>query len=50
MLLCMILTATTELGTQSWVERTAIQAHGTPYSFLVTGLVGRYFADLLSTN
>ena len=48
MLLCMILTATTELGTQSWVERILGNTGAQPLLilFLVTGLmaVGRYFA------
>ena len=47
MLVCMILTATTELGTQSWVERILGNSGAQPLVvlFLVTGLmaVGRYF-------
>ena len=48
MALCMTLTATTELGTQQWVERILGQAGASPMLVLalVTGLmaVGRYFA------
>jgi MFS family permease len=48
MLVCMTLTATTELGTQSWVERILGNSGAQPLVilFLVTGLmaVGRYFA------
>ena len=48
MLVCMIMTATTELGTQSWVERILGSAGAQPLLVLalVTGLmaVGRYFA------
>lgn len=48
MLLCMVLTATTELGTQSWVERILGNTGAQPLLilFLVTGLmaIGRYFA------
>ncbi len=48
MLLIMALTATTELGTQSWVERILAKAGAQPLLILalVTGLmaVGRYFA------
>ena len=48
MLFCMVLTATTELGTQSWVERILGNTGAQPLLilFLVTGLmaVGRYFA------
>lgn len=47
MLVCMILTATTELGTQSWVERILGNSGAQPLLvlFLVTGLmaIGRYF-------
>lgn len=48
MALCMTLTATTELGTQQWVERILGKAGASPMLVLalVTGLmaVGRYFA------
>lgn len=48
MLVCMTLTATTELGTTSWVERILGNSGAQPLVilFLVTGLmaVGRYFA------
>jgi len=48
MAICMTLTATTELGTQQWVERILGQAGANPMVILamVTGLmaVGRYFA------
>ncbi|MFZ1715799.1 MAG: MFS transporter, partial [Saprospiraceae bacterium] len=48
MLACMVLTATTELGTQSWVERIlgATGAQPLVVLFLVTGLmaIGRLFA------
>lgn len=48
MALCMTLTATTELGTQQWVERILGEAGAKPMLVLalVTGLmaVGRYFA------
>jgi predicted MFS family arabinose efflux permease len=48
MLLCMVLTATTELGTQSWVEKILGNSGAQPLVvlFLVTGLmaIGRYFA------
>jgi MFS family permease len=48
MLICMTLTATTELGTQSWVEKILGNSGAQPMVilFLVTGLmaVGRYFA------
>jgi fucose permease len=48
MLLCMTLTATTELGTQQWVERILGESGAHPMLILamVTGLmaVGRYFA------
>lgn len=48
MLVCMALTATTELGTQSWVEKILGNSGAQPMVilFLVTGLmaVGRYFA------
>ena len=48
MLLCMTLTATTELGTQQWVERILGDSGAHPMLILamVTGLmaVGRYFA------
>ena len=48
MLACMVLTATTELGTQSWVERILGNSGAQPLVvlFLVTGLmaIGRYFA------
>jgi predicted MFS family arabinose efflux permease len=48
MLACMILTATTELGTQSWVERILGASGAQPLVvlFLVTGLmaIGRLFA------
>lgn len=48
MLACMTLTATTELGTTSWVERILGNSGAQPLVilFLVTGLmaVGRYFA------
>jgi MFS family permease len=48
MLFCMVLTATTELGTQSWVERILGNTGAQPLLilFLVTGLmaIGRYFA------
>ncbi|MBK9737406.1 MAG: MFS transporter [Saprospiraceae bacterium] len=48
MLVCMALTATTELGTQSWVERILGNSGAQPLVvlFLVTGLmaIGRYFA------
>lgn len=51
MLACMIMTATTELGTQSWVERILGAAGAQPLLILamVTGLmaVGRYFAGPL---
>ncbi len=51
MLVCMILTATTELGTQSWVERILKSAGAKPLLILalVTGLmaVGRLFAGPL---
>jgi len=51
MLVCMIMTATTELGTQSWVERILGAAGAQPLLILamVTGLmaVGRYFAGPL---
>jgi MFS family permease len=48
MLVCMMMTATTELGTQQWVERILGKAGAEPLLVLalVTGLmaVGRYFA------
>lgn len=48
LLVCMTLTATTELGTQQWVERILAQAGASPMLVLalITGLmaVGRYFA------
>lgn len=48
MIFCMFLTATTELGTQQWVERLLGQAGAEPLLILamVTGLmaVGRFFA------
>lgn len=48
MLACMVLTATTELGTQSWVERILGNSGAQPLIilFLVTGLmaIGRLFA------
>lgn len=48
MVLCMTLTATTELGTQQWVERILGNSGASPMLILamVTGLmaVGRYFA------
>ncbi len=48
MLVCMMMTATTELGTQQWVERILGKAGAQPLLVLalVTGLmaVGRYFA------
>lgn len=48
MLLCMVLTATTELGTQAWAERLLQSSGAEPLLALVliTGLmaVGRYFA------
>lgn len=48
MLVCMTLTATTELGTTSWVERILGNSGAQPLVilFLVTGLmaIGRYFA------
>jgi predicted MFS family arabinose efflux permease len=48
MLACMVLTATTELGTQSWVERILGASGAQPLLvlFLVTGLmaIGRLFA------
>jgi len=48
MLVCMALTATTELGTQSWVERLLNSSGAEPLLALVliTGLmaIGRYFA------
>ncbi len=48
MILCMVLTATTELGTQSWVERILGNSGAQPLVvlFLVTGLmaIGRFFA------
>lgn len=48
MLICMTLTATTELGTTSWVERILGNSGAQPLVilFLVTGLMafGRYFA------
>ncbi len=48
MLACMVLTATTELGTQSWVERILGASGAQPLVvlFLVTGLmaIGRLFA------
>ncbi|MCS6967793.1 MAG: MFS transporter [Cytophagales bacterium] len=48
MMVCMTMTATTELGTQQWVERILGQAGAAPMLVLalVTGLmaVGRYFA------
>ncbi|MCB0570893.1 MAG: MFS transporter [Phaeodactylibacter sp.] len=48
MILCMTLSATTELGTQQWVERILGKAGASPMLVLalVTGLmaVGRYFA------
>jgi fucose permease len=48
MLVCMVLTATTELGTQGWVERLLANSGAQPLLALVliTGLmaVGRYFA------
>ena len=48
MLVCMVLTATTELGTQSWVERILGNSGAQPLVvlFLVTGVmaIGRYFA------
>jgi MFS family permease len=48
MVLCMTLTATTELGTQQWIERILSKAGAAPMLILamVTGLmaVGRYFA------
>ncbi|MCA0365055.1 MAG: MFS transporter [Bacteroidetes bacterium] len=51
MLVCMIMTATTELGTQSWVERILGAAGAKPLLILalVTGLmaVGRLFAGPL---
>ena len=47
-IVCMTLTATTELGTQQWVERILGQAGASPMLVLalITGLmaVGRYFA------
>ena len=47
MLVCMVLTATTELGTQTWVERILGNSGAQPLLvlFLVTGLmaIGRYF-------
>ena len=51
MLVCMVLTATTELGTQSWVERILANSGAQPLLVLamVTGLmaVGRLFAGPL---
>jgi len=48
MVLCMTLTATTELGTQQWIERILSKAGAAPMLILamITGLmaVGRYFA------
>ena len=48
MIVCMTLTATTELGTQQWIERILSKAGAAPMLILamVTGLmaVGRYFA------
>ncbi|MBK8388777.1 MAG: MFS transporter [Saprospiraceae bacterium] len=48
MVICMVLTATTELGTQGWVERILGNSGAKPLVvlFLVTGLmaVGRFFA------
>lgn len=48
MIICMTLTATTELGTQQWVERILGKAGASPMLVLalVTGLmaIGRYFA------
>jgi MFS family permease len=48
MLVCMVMTATTELGTQSWVERILGASGAQPLLvlFLVTGLmaIGRLFA------
>lgn len=48
MLICMTLTATTELGTQQWIERILGNSGASPMLILamVTGLmaVGRYFA------
>jgi MFS family permease len=48
MLVCMVLTATTELGTQSWVEKILGNSGAQPLVvlFLVTGLmaIGRFFA------
>lgn len=48
MLVCMVMTATTELGTQSWVERILGSTGAQPLLvlFLVTGLmaIGRLFA------
>ena len=48
MLICMTLTATTELGTQQWVERILGSSGASPMLILamVTGLmaIGRYFA------
>jgi len=48
MMLCMTLTATTELGTQQWIERILGSAGANPMLVLalITGLmaVGRYFA------
>lgn len=48
MLVCMTLTATTELGTQQWIERILGQAGASPMLVLalITGLmaVGRFFA------
>lgn len=48
MMVCMTLTATTELGTQQWIERILGSAGASPMLILamVTGLmaVGRYFA------
>lgn len=48
MIVCMTLTATTELGTQQWVERILGKAGASPMLVLalITGLmaVGRYFA------
>ena len=48
MIICMTLTATTELGTQQWIERILGQAGASPMLVLalITGLmaVGRFFA------
>jgi len=51
MLICMTLTATTELGTQQWIERILGASGASPMLImaLITGLMafGRYFAGLL---